>query len=46
MLDGTNIFTLLKTAEQILKSNNIEEARSDAEVLLSSVLQIKRSNYL
>lgn len=43
MLDGTNIFTLLKTAEQILKSNNIEEARSDAEVLLSSVLQIKRS---
>lgn len=43
MLDGANIFTLLKTAEKILQSNNIEEPKADAEVLLSAVLQVKRS---
>jgi release factor glutamine methyltransferase len=43
MLDSKNVYTLLKTAEEILKSNGIPEPKSDAEVLLSFILQIKRS---
>jgi release factor glutamine methyltransferase len=42
-LDGENIYTLLKTAENFLKSQGLSESKSDAEVLLSFVLQIKRS---
>ncbi len=44
MLDASNVFTLLKSAEQILKSENINEAKTDSEVLLSAVLNIKRSS--
>jgi release factor glutamine methyltransferase len=43
MLDASNIFTLLKSAEELLKLNNIPEPKTDAEVLLSDVLKIKRS---
>ena len=43
MLDASNIFTLLKSAEELLKSNNIPEPKTDAEVLLSDVLKLKRS---
>jgi release factor glutamine methyltransferase len=43
MLDGKNIYTLLKTAENFLKSKDLPEPRSDAEVLLSFVLKTKRS---
>ncbi|MDR2437656.1 MAG: peptide chain release factor N(5)-glutamine methyltransferase [Endomicrobium sp.] len=42
-LDGENIYTLLKTAENFLKSKGLPEPKSDAEVLLSFVLQTKRS---
>ena len=42
MLNASNIFTLLKSAEQILKSNNIPEPETDAEVLLADVLNVKR----
>lgn len=44
MLDASNIFTLLKSAEQTLKSENINEAKTDCEVLLSAVLNIKRNS--
>jgi release factor glutamine methyltransferase len=43
MLDGENVYTLLKTAEKFLKSKSLSEPKSDAEVLLSFVLQTKRS---
>ncbi|MDR3256335.1 MAG: peptide chain release factor N(5)-glutamine methyltransferase [Endomicrobium sp.] len=43
MLDGKNVFTLLKTAETFLKSKRLSEPESDAQVLLSFVLSIKRS---
>ncbi|MDR2251696.1 MAG: peptide chain release factor N(5)-glutamine methyltransferase [Endomicrobium sp.] len=43
MLDGENVYTLLKTATKFLKSKGLSEPKSDAEVLLSFVLQIKRS---
>ncbi|MDR1926996.1 MAG: peptide chain release factor N(5)-glutamine methyltransferase [Endomicrobium sp.] len=43
MLKGENVYTLLKKAEEILKLKGISEPKSDAEVLLSFVLQIKRS---
>jgi release factor glutamine methyltransferase len=42
-LDGENIYTLLKTAANFLKSQGLPESNSDAEVLLSFVLQTKRS---
>jgi release factor glutamine methyltransferase len=42
MLNASNIFTLLKSAEQLLKSNNIPEPETDAEVLLADVLNVKR----
>lgn len=42
MLNASNIFTLLKSAEQILKSNDIPEPETDAEVLLADVLNVKR----
>jgi release factor glutamine methyltransferase len=42
-LDAKNIYTLLKTAEKFLKSKGLPEPKSDAEVLLSFVLQTKRS---
>jgi release factor glutamine methyltransferase len=44
MLSGQNVYTLLKTAENFLKSNGLSNSKSDAEVLLSFVLQIKRSS--
>jgi release factor glutamine methyltransferase len=43
MLDGENVYTLLKTATKFLKSKGLSESKSDAEVLLSFVLQTKRS---
>ncbi|MDR3195926.1 MAG: peptide chain release factor N(5)-glutamine methyltransferase [Endomicrobium sp.] len=43
MLDGENVYTLLKTAEELLKSKGLFNPKSDAEVLLSFVLQTKRS---
>jgi release factor glutamine methyltransferase len=43
MLNGENVYTLLKTAEKFLKSKGLPDPKSDAEVLLSSVLQTKRS---
>jgi release factor glutamine methyltransferase len=43
MLNGKNIYTLLKTAENFLKSKGLCEPRSDAQVLLSFVLQTKCS---
>jgi len=43
MLNASNIFTLLKTSEEFLTLHNIKEAKLDAEVLLCSVLNIKRS---
>ncbi|MDR1474072.1 MAG: peptide chain release factor N(5)-glutamine methyltransferase [Endomicrobium sp.] len=44
MLNGQNVYTLLKTAEDFLKSNGLSNPNADAEVLLSFVLQIKRSS--
>lgn len=43
MLDTANIYTLLKSSETFLKSNNLPDPKSDAEFLLSSVLKVKRS---
>jgi release factor glutamine methyltransferase len=43
MLDDENVYTLLKTATKFLKSKGLSEPKSDAEVLLSFVLQAKRS---
>ncbi|MDR0977481.1 MAG: peptide chain release factor N(5)-glutamine methyltransferase [Endomicrobium sp.] len=43
LLNGKNIYTLLKTAEEFLKFKGLHECRADAEVLLSFVLQTKRS---
>lgn len=43
MLENPNVYKLLKSAEQLLKSHNLPEAKSDAEVLLSHVLGVKRS---
>jgi len=43
MLDGENVYTLLKTAEKLLKSKGLSDPKSDAEVLLSFVLRTKRS---
>ncbi|MDD2523375.1 MAG: peptide chain release factor N(5)-glutamine methyltransferase [Endomicrobiia bacterium] len=43
MLKASNIFTLLKTSEELLTLHNIKEAKLDAEVLLCSILNIKRS---
>jgi release factor glutamine methyltransferase len=43
MLNGENVYTLLKIAEKFLKSKGLSDPKSDAEVLLSSVLQTKRS---
>ncbi|MDR0800478.1 MAG: peptide chain release factor N(5)-glutamine methyltransferase [Endomicrobium sp.] len=42
LVDG-NIYTLLKTAGTFLRSRGLSEPESDAEVLLSFVLQTKRS---
>jgi release factor glutamine methyltransferase len=44
MLNGQNVYTLLKTAENFLKSKGLSNPKADAEVLLSFVLQIKRSS--
>lgn len=41
--EGKNVFSLLKSAERILKEANINEAKTDSEVLLSSILNIKRN---
>ena len=38
-----NIFNLLKQATELLKSNNIQEAQLDAEILLCDILKISRS---
>jgi release factor glutamine methyltransferase len=38
-----NVFNLLKTAEMFLKSKGISEPMSDAQVVLSFVLSVKRS---
>jgi release factor glutamine methyltransferase len=43
MFCGKNVFNLLKTAEGFLKSKGISEPRSDAQVVLSFVLSVKRS---
>lgn len=43
MLNASNIFTLLKTSEEFLTLHKIKEAKLDAEILLCSVLNIKRS---
>jgi release factor glutamine methyltransferase len=39
-----NVYSLIKTVEAFLKSRGLSDPKSDAEVLLSFVLQIKRSN--
>lgn len=46
MLDASNIFTLLKSAEELLKSNNIPEPKTDAEVLLCGVFNVNRGKLL
>lgn len=46
MLDASNIFTLLKSAEELLKSNNIPEPKTDAEVLLCDVFNVNRGKLL
>jgi len=38
-----NIYTLLKNGEEFLRAHNLPEAKSDAEVLLSACLGVKRS---
>lgn len=38
-----NIFNLLKQATELLKSNNIQEAQLDAEILLCDILKISKS---
>ncbi|MDD5102234.1 MAG: peptide chain release factor N(5)-glutamine methyltransferase, partial [Endomicrobiaceae bacterium] len=43
MLKASNIFTLLKTSEELLTLHNIKEAKLDAEILLCYILNIKRS---
>jgi release factor glutamine methyltransferase len=43
MLNGANTFTLLKSAQQFLEEKKLPDYKSDAEVLLSFVLKIKRS---
>ncbi|MDR3071480.1 MAG: peptide chain release factor N(5)-glutamine methyltransferase [Endomicrobium sp.] len=43
MINGENVYTLLKSAEIFLKSKGFVEAKVDSEVLLSFVLQVKRS---
>ena len=43
MFESENIYSMLKTAEIFLQSKGIFDAKPDAEVLLSSVLKIKRS---
>lgn len=43
MPTASNVFTILKTSEQFLKSNNIKEAKIDAEVLLCGILNVKKS---
>ncbi|GHT40941.1 release factor glutamine methyltransferase [Endomicrobiia bacterium] len=43
MINGDDVYALLKTAETFLKSVGLSDPKSDAEVLLSSVLQTKRS---
>ena len=42
LVDG-NVYTLLKTAGTFLRSRGLSEPESEAEVLLSFVLQTKRS---
>ncbi|AKL98044.1 peptide chain release factor N(5)-glutamine methyltransferase [Endomicrobium proavitum] len=42
-LKTTNIFSLLQSAQKFLESFNLAQAKSDAEVLLSAVLKVKRS---
>lgn len=46
MLDASNIFTLLKSAEELLKSSNIPEPKTDAEVLLCDVFNVNRGKLL
>lgn len=43
ILQNSNVFSLLKNAEEILKNHNIKNPRSDVETLLSFVLNTKRS---
>jgi len=43
MFGDENVYTILKTAEKFLKSKGLYSSKSDAEILLSFVLQIKRS---
>ncbi|MCL2144246.1 MAG: peptide chain release factor N(5)-glutamine methyltransferase [Endomicrobia bacterium] len=43
MLNSKNIYTLLQSGEEFLKANNLREPKSDAEVLLSFALKVKRS---
>ncbi|MDR1122517.1 MAG: peptide chain release factor N(5)-glutamine methyltransferase [Endomicrobium sp.] len=43
MLDGKNVYTLLKTATEFLKLKGLPDPKPDVEVLLSFVLQTKRS---
>jgi release factor glutamine methyltransferase len=43
MFVAENVYSLLKRAETFLKSRGLSEPESDAEVLLSFVLQTKRS---
>ncbi|MCA6072656.1 MAG: peptide chain release factor N(5)-glutamine methyltransferase [Endomicrobium sp.] len=43
MLTGESVYTLLKAAEKFLNSKGLTDSKADSEVLLSFVLQIKRS---
>lgn len=43
MLDTSNIYTLLKSGEEFLKSRSLTDPKTDAEYLLSAVLKVKRS---
>jgi release factor glutamine methyltransferase len=43
MFADRSVYTLIRTAEAFLKSKGLSDPKSDAEVLLSFILQVKRS---
>ncbi|MDR2425898.1 MAG: peptide chain release factor N(5)-glutamine methyltransferase [Endomicrobium sp.] len=43
MVDNASVYSLLKSGETFLKSNNLPDPKADAAYLLSSVLKVKRS---
>ncbi len=43
MLDATNVFTLLQSSTRFLESQKLQDAKIEAEFLLSAALNVKRS---